>query len=135
MFKKILIPIDTADSAQKSVEVAKTIAENYGSEIVLLHVFSAHITNSVFEGAPRSLPDKSELFQVALKILSEIKIPIKTHIETGDPSIKIVSFADQEKVDLIVMGNRGLSGISQLFLDSVSEQVVHQAHCAVLVVK
>ncbi|MDY0404189.1 universal stress protein [Virgibacillus sp. 179-BFC.A HS] len=56
-------------------------------------------------------------------------------ILSGKPAQELASFAEENEVDLIVMGNRGISGIKKFVMGSVSEKVTNQASCAVLVVK
>jgi nucleotide-binding universal stress UspA family protein len=56
-------------------------------------------------------------------------------VEQGYPAEVIVSLASDEAVDLIVIGNRGMSGVGRFLVGSVSDRVVHHAPCSVLVVK
>ena len=78
----------------------------------------------------------------ALKMLEERKhryalheVIIEIKLLVGNPSEKIIDFANQEKVDLIVIGNVGLSGISKVrALGSVSRSVSERASCPVLIV-
>ncbi|TLS38228.1 universal stress protein [Pseudalkalibacillus caeni] len=53
----------------------------------------------------------------------------------GNPAEEIPRYAQENEVDLIVVGNRGLSGIKKLMMGSVSQKIVDHAHCPVLVVK
>ena len=59
---------------------------------------------------------------------------IKTLSTYGDPAKAIVAFAEKEQVDLIVIGRRGLGGLSSWLLGSVSKSIIDQARCAVTVV-
>ena len=60
---------------------------------------------------------------------------VKTMLAEGDPAAMIVDTADRENPDLLIMGSRGLSGIRELFMGSVSHKVSHSARCSVLIVK
>ena len=60
---------------------------------------------------------------------------VKTMLADGDPAAMIVDTADRENPDLLIMGSRGLSGIRELFMGSVSHKVSHSARCSVLIVK
>ncbi|MGB7486028.1 MAG: universal stress protein, partial [Phormidesmis sp.] len=53
----------------------------------------------------------------------------------GDPTAEIIDYAEQQKIDLIVMPSRGRTGISRFFMGSIAERVVRFAHCPVLVLK
>ncbi|WP_240452417.1 universal stress protein [Virgibacillus sp. YIM 98842] len=54
---------------------------------------------------------------------------------SGKPAAELIKYADENKVDLIVIGNRGLSGIKKFFMGSVSQKVTNDAPCAVFVMK
>jgi nucleotide-binding universal stress UspA family protein len=60
---------------------------------------------------------------------------VRTMIADGDPAATIVDAADGEKPDLLVMGSRGLSGVQELLMGSVSHKVSHSAKCTVAVAK
>jgi nucleotide-binding universal stress UspA family protein len=60
---------------------------------------------------------------------------VKTMLADGDPAAMIVDAAGREKPDLLIMGSRGLSGIRELFMGSVSHKVSHSAPCSVVIVK
>lgn len=60
---------------------------------------------------------------------------LRSRVETGDPAATIVSVATAEKVDMLVMGSRGLGDIQGLLLGSVSHKVAHLAPCTVVTVK
>jgi nucleotide-binding universal stress UspA family protein len=74
-------------------------------------------------------------------VISDAKIRISSTISTdyeilaGKPADELVKFAKEKDVDLIIMGNRGISGIKKLVTGSVSKKVVDEAECPVLVVK
>jgi len=53
----------------------------------------------------------------------------------GSPAKKIAEFAEEEKVDLVIVGSRGLGGISEAILGSVANSIVHKSKVSVLVVK
>jgi nucleotide-binding universal stress UspA family protein len=73
--------------------------------------------------------------------LEEIKqkyknsVRIRTAVLVGRPENKIVEFANRQNVDLIVMGSRGLKGISRFVMGSVSRNVSERAKCTVMIVK
>ena len=55
-------------------------------------------------------------------------------METGAPDDKIVKLADKEKVDAIVMGTHGVTGLARVFIGSVADRVVRKASCPVILV-
>jgi nucleotide-binding universal stress UspA family protein len=80
------------------------------------------------------------LQKVGEDILSKAKkVAGSTHvtdlIDHGDPAARIIEIAEERKVDLIIMGSRGLSGIRRLFTGSISDKVANQAACPVMIVR
>ncbi|TET26704.1 MAG: universal stress protein, partial [Candidatus Bathyarchaeum sp.] len=80
--------------------------------------------------------------RIGNKILAEAKhtvkkqkIPVKAVLKEGDAVHEIVRTAKEEKIDLIVMGARGVSRIKELLLGSVSHGVCRKTHCSVMIVK
>lgn len=81
---------------------------------------------------------KEEVKAVCKEVEQELKsLPNKsrTFAIEGSPGHMIVEFVKQNDADLVVMGSRGLSGLKELFLGSVSHYVVQKAHCPVFIVK
>lgn len=76
-----------------------------------------------------------ELAEAAVKRLAVPGRTAEARTVTGDPRVEILSVAEQEKPDLIVLGSHGRSGLSKLVLGSVASHVVTHAHRPVLVVK
>ncbi|HET7627589.1 MAG TPA: universal stress protein [Bacillales bacterium] len=76
-----------------------------------------------------------ETLKEAKAELEGTAISYETHVLNGEPADEIVDFAVAHENDLIVVGNRGLSGLKKLVLGSVSKKIVSRAHCPVLVVK
>ena len=144
MYNKILVPIDGSKNSFAALEHASTLAGLSGAELHILYVMA--LSQQVplapqISGYKISLytVDKPEDFAKTIIDAAVASVPetvnIKTHVEIGAPTIVIKEFAEQHKVDMIVIGSRGLGAISGLILGSVSGYVVHQAKCPVLVVK
>ena len=156
-FEKILVPYDGSQFADKALENAIGIAKMSGSntQIFLLHVTPNIPIPLTFERpvysakTGKSIPLTQyiqelivEMEENASKMLEEERqkyahhnIKIETILLNGYPSEKIVEFAEKENVDLIVIGNIGLSGLSKVkALGSVSRSVSESASCPVLIV-
>lgn len=71
----------------------------------------------------------------ARTLLDGIEATIEAETLEGDPAYEIVAFARQHTADLIVIGSRGWGGVRSALLGSVSDRVLHGAHCPVLVVR
>ena len=158
MFKKIIVALDMSPMAENVFEKALSIAKNNQGELLLLHVISSEEDNS-----PLAIPPNMfDLYPVAgndltieswqeewenylhegkklLERHSKIAIAENVKVEgeqlQGSASRTICQFAKEKKADLIVMGRRGRSGLSEILLGSVSNYVLHNAPCSVLIVQ
>jgi nucleotide-binding universal stress UspA family protein len=80
----------------------------------------------------------TELGNLAIEISTAditTDVPLKPIIKFGNPSNQILETAEEEEVDLIVMGSHGHGFVAGALLGSVSQRVLHQADCPVLIVK
>jgi nucleotide-binding universal stress UspA family protein len=68
-------------------------------------------------------------------LAQEHGVDIEYQAMRGDPAIVISKLAENENVDLVVVGNRGIKGIKRLFIESVSSKVVQNSNRSILVVK
>ena len=157
MYKKILVPYDDSEPSNKALDHAAAIAKmSGGSEVILLYVIAEFPTYHFIQRPARSiktgetitlsqyLKEIYELMEesangVLDKKKEEIKktagLEIRTKLLTGHISNVIIDFAAKEKVDLIVIGNVGRSGISKIrTLGSVSRSVSERAPCPVMII-
>jgi nucleotide-binding universal stress UspA family protein len=146
MFQHILLASDGSDHALQATEAAAEIARKFGARVTLLTVFNPPIMSPPFLGGPEPLIDAEILVQQAEEVQEAVErrtgevlekhtVPYECLREVGHPVDHIVSVAEREKVDLIVMGSRGLGGLQSFLLGSVSDRVLHHAHCPVLIVR
>lgn len=155
-FQKILVPLDGSEHSGRALEIAIQLAKKLNSKLVLLTVYSGTVvpvtSPELALHAPATIPDATSaaLSQMAIegarnhseKILAEAKekarletIEVETELAEGNAVETIVRKSKEEKFDMIVMGARGLGKIRKLFIGSVSEGVIKNAHCPVLIVK
>lgn len=145
MFNRIVVPLDGSEFADRALEIAIELAGKYSASIVIAHVVpiaSALVTGPEVSSAPILLNLSSELEESGRRILEEgakkaqaAGIPVTTVLEHGNVSDNIISIAENEKADLIVIGERGLGAVARFFLGSVANKVSHHAKCPVLIVK
>jgi nucleotide-binding universal stress UspA family protein len=142
MLKKILVPTDGSEHARKAVNYACELALKFRATVCLLHVVP--LPPALFHEAAFSMPDLQKFQEEdGKRIIEEAKRETKDRgvkevqsaVVQGNPASRIIEFARSEGVDLIVMGNRGLSGIKEFVLGSVSHRVTHLADCTVTIVK
>lgn len=152
MIKRILVPVDGSEHADKALEYALDLADKYDADIEVLNVVStAPIPIGPYPMGYGELAVPAwvgayskELKASHEKMLSEAlekaktnkpSLNISTKLVKGRPADKIVETAKEGNFDIIVMGSRGLGGIKKFFLGSVSDRVSDDAECPVLIVK
>ena len=140
IFSKILIAIDGSDASMDAADYAISISKQHNAELYALHVIHADVDlfgpheTSEFMTEMRN-EGKKYMDKVRLKA-NEKNIQIKTEfISSTNIAGGIVDYAEENNIDLIVIGTRGLSGFKKLLLGSVATDVVTYAHCPVMVVK
>ena len=146
-WKTILVPHDFSSSANHAAALARDEAKLHGGTILLLHVIdlptqlppNAAILPSE-TGAPISVKDyamssaEQHLQELAARLAKD-GVQATPFVRVGKPVEQINEFADENKVDLIVMGTPGHTGIRALIAGSVTEKVVRSAKVPVLTVR
>ena len=139
MYKRILVPTDGSEFAKKAQNHALFLAKVSGAEIVALSVTENNFVNElplddeVYQ-FNQILKEQSEENLKEFDELNEDNIKITHVIREGSPAKVILEVANDENVDLIVMGSSGKSGFDRFIMGSVADKVVNSAKCAVLVV-
>jgi universal stress protein A len=136
----ILVPTDFSEHAEKAYAEAIQFAKVFGARIDLLHVYDIPDLASAYE---ITFPDQLEagIRKTALRKLEAWKeqataegIETSTHIEFGAPGRIIAQHASEAKIDLIVMGTRGLGAVKHMLLGSVADRTIRTSPCSVLIV-
>ena len=135
--RKILVPVD---GSEQSCSAARWAAAS-GDAVTLLHVYvlDGETTMSLGSRSADEIKDIREkhaapVFDKARAAMGGVK-PSNTIAVMGNAGEEIVSQAKLGGFDQVVMGNRGRSAIKELLLGSVSEHVLHHAHCPVTIVR
>ena len=134
MLKNILVPIDGSEGSDRAVAEAIKLAEVCEAKLNFLYI--ANI-NQLAINACLSDVVLEAVTKAGNVILDRAMSGIKKEAfsETGSPAVAILDFAEHSGTDLIVMGSRGLGVVKGVLLGSVSQYIVEQAKCPVLVVK
>ena len=149
VFSKVLVAYDGSDPSKRALDHAAKMAAMFEGELVILTVVpkvSVPVYSNAELGAQAmdiaSLQERMhENYSLSMKKAEEeIKglypnLNVETILKEGRPSSTIVSEAERLGISLIVMGSRGLGGISGWLLGSTSRQVVDQCTKAILIVK
>lgn len=142
MFKKILVPTDGSRGVERAVNCATTVALAFEAKVYLL--FVAEPPTMLLEYA--NIAEKNiieALHHEGKRILEKTADAVRksgveeveTVLKTGTPAKVILDFANEEKVDLIVMGTHGRRGLDRVLLGSVTEEVVRVSKVPVMTVR
>jgi nucleotide-binding universal stress UspA family protein len=143
--KKILVAVDGSNPSYNASTHAIDLAKTYDAKLIVLSIISP-VPYSQFEyaniGRMNEIEkiEKEEAEQDIDKVkqrATEKKVSIKTDVLIKYTSVvkEIVEYAENNKVDMIVIGSRGMTGFKKMLLGSVATGVVTYSHCPVLVVK
>lgn len=143
MFAKILIPVDGSNAAWKALDYAIELGKKFESTLIPVHVVEPVVLLPVADSfpyiPPELLTDMQNLGEKLLKTAGErlVNYPhsYQTKLAYGNPPSKILDIAEEEQCDAIAMGSKGLTGIKEFLLGSVSTNVVHHAKIPVLIIK
>ena len=138
-FKKILNPVDGSSHSEHATKYAIELAKEFDASIVLLHChakFPVVLAEPYFQQAINEILKASEELVVPYEtMLKESGVEYDIRLLEGLPGSTIANVAKIEKIDLIVMGSRGVSDFEGLFLGSVAHQVLHKSDCPVFIAK
>jgi nucleotide-binding universal stress UspA family protein len=151
IFSKILIPVDGSINSMKAIDYAVDLADKYKSELLALHVlysqsgFAFHketvagtITSSSLNDLNLEAKQEAEKwFEEINKRAAERNVQIKTEVVFTVISIVegILTYAEKENINLIIIGSKGKSGWKKLIVGSVASGISTYAHCPILIVK
>jgi nucleotide-binding universal stress UspA family protein len=138
--KNLLLPVDFSEPSLKATEYALSLAHKFGATLHLLHVIEDPVVYlPMFESYP--IPTR-EQFETYAQDRLENWIPageaegirIEPRFRHGRPHVEIVEYAEENRIDLIVMGTHGRGLAAHLLMGSVAEKIVRKAPCPVLTV-
>ena len=152
---KLLVPVDGSNASISAVKKALELAGEYGFSIKLISVVTARDSEyrrheNAWKGVDGSIISESEDLEKMLEkkikenaqrlldaIVSKLDfsgIRVEKEVLLGEPYAKIIETAKNDNIDIIVMSNRGFSKVKRFFVGSVTQKVISEAPCPVLVV-
>jgi nucleotide-binding universal stress UspA family protein len=139
LYGRILIATDGSEKNRAAVEEALRISRLCGSAVVAVYVtdlgaFESASADVMIRDTWTVVQQEAEAALARVRAMAE-GVPLETVVLDGKPAAQIVKFAEESKIDLIVIGTQGKRGLERLLLGSVAEQVIRMAPCKVLVVK
>jgi len=138
MYDRILLPTDGSRGNSRAVEQAIGLAAQSDARLHVLFVvedlpYAPEMMDGQVEARLREIGEEaiSDIRQRA----ADAGVSVETALEDGTPHQSILEYADEEGMDLIVMGTHGRSGLDRYLLGSVTERVVRGADTPVLTVR
>jgi len=144
-FARILVPTDFSPPSSAALAMAKALAAQFGASIHMIHVLhdpyaTAAYASDVYGYLPAGLRETWQReaqthLDAQLAPAERAQFRAATRVIFGTPARAIVDYANENAIDLIVMGTHGRGGVAHLLLGSVAERVVRTADCPVLTVR
>ncbi len=138
-YKKILVPLDGSELAERALEPAMQIAEATGAQLVLLRIVPPlflTVDPLVYDQIIQQIEDEAKAY---LRSLHAIKIspdlPVHLVTQTGSAAALILNYAQEYACTLIIMSSHGRSGASRWVYGSVADKVLRGACCNVLIIR
>jgi len=145
VFNRIVVGTDGSETAAEAVRQAVELAKLSGARLSLVSAFepvSGRRLQDEQEGAPADVQheigpreDVNLVLDSAAATVKQAGVEVQTHPVEGNPADAILEVAEQTKADLIVVGNKGMTGARRFLLGSVPNNVSHHAPCNVMIVR
>lgn len=145
MFSRIVVGTDGSETAEEAVRQAVDLAKIAGSQVSIVSAYEP-VSNRQLEEERREAPadvqheigpreDVNLTLEAAAAVAKKEGVEVQTLAREGDPADAILDAAGEVKADLIVVGNKGMTGARRFVLGSVPNKVSHHAPCSVIIVR
>jgi nucleotide-binding universal stress UspA family protein len=145
MFKAIVVGTDGSETANEAVRQATELAKAVGASVDLVSAYEPVSGARLREEAqqvPKDMEwmvnpreDVDATLKAAGEQVGEAGVEVQTFAREGDPADAILDVAEERKSDLIIVGNKGMTGAKRFLLGSVPNKVSHHAPCSVLIIR
>jgi len=145
VFTRIVVGTDGSETAAEAVRQAADLAKLAGSELRIVSAYepvSRRRVEGEKQGAPADVQheigpreDVNLVLDAAAAAAKSKGVEVQTHPVEGDPAEAILNVAEETEADLIIVGNKGMTGARRFLLGSVPNNVSHHAPCAVMIVR
>ena len=145
MFQSIVVGTDGSETAGEAVREAIELAKAVGASIELVSAYEP-VSNQRLREESRQAPedlqwmvnareDVDATLDAATALAEENGVPVQKYARQGDPADAILDVAEEQGAQLVVVGNKGMTGARRFLLGSVPNKVSHHAPCSVLIVR
>jgi nucleotide-binding universal stress UspA family protein len=145
VFRSIVVGTDGSETAQKAVDAAVELAQLTGARLELVSAYEP-VSSQRLRAEARQVPadlqwmvnpreDVDATLSEAAERVAGSGAEARTYAREGDPADAILDVAEELGSDLIVVGNKGMTGAKRFLLGSVPNKVSHHAPCAVMIIR
>ena len=143
LFSHILVPTDGSTSSINAAKLAIRLAASHRSRLTFAYVVDSAVLEELTRHSQKTAQQVQHELEMngqryldyLVRLAQQERLNIKQVLRRGNPHSEIISLADEEGVDLIVMGEVGRRGARRMLMGSVAERVIGYARCPVLVTK
>ena len=145
MFSSIVVGTDGSETAAEAVRQAVDLAKAVGAKVQLVSAYEPVSNQRIREErqqAPEDVQwsinpreDVDGTLSEALELAEQNGVTAERFARQGDPADAILDVAEETKADLIIVGNKGMTGARRFLLGSVPNKVSHHAPCSVLIIR
>ncbi len=145
MFTRIVVGTDGSETASEAVRQAVDVAKLSGAQLSIVSAYEP-VSKRRVEGEQLEAPadvqheinpreDVNLVLEAAAAAARQAGVEVQTHPVENDPADALLNVAEETKADLIVVGNKGMTGARRFLLGSVPNNVSHHAPCSVMIVR
>jgi len=145
VFKSIVVGTDGSETATSAVKQAVDLATQIGAKLELVSAYEP-VSDQRLREERTEVPDDLQwmvnpredvdaTLNDAAEIAKEAGVDVEVFARQGDPADAILDVAEEQKADLIIVGNKGMTGAKRFLLGSVPNKVSHHAPCSVLIIR
>ena len=145
MFSSLVVGTDGSDTAKEAVRQATELAKSVGGRVHLVSAYEP-VSETRLREERVQVPDDLQwmvnpredveaTLQEAAGGIESAGVDVSTYAREGDPADAILDVAEEQNADLIVVGNKGMTGARRFLLGSVPNKVSHHAPCSVMIIR
>jgi nucleotide-binding universal stress UspA family protein len=145
VFKSIVVGTDGSETATQAVHQAVDLAKEIDAKLELVSAYEP-VSDQRLREERTDVPDDLQwmvnpredvdaTLKDAAEVAKEAGVKVETYARQGDPADAILDVAEEQNADLIIVGNKGMTGAKRFLLGSVPNKVSHHAPCSVLIIR
>lgn len=134
MFKKIVVGTDGSASATRAVRRSVDLARTSGAELIVVHAHPDANVGYGLSGDEYPVIDRAKTIIKEAESQYAADVAVRSVLRQGEAADVLIDIAEEEGADLIVVGNKGMTGARRFVVGSVPNRVSHHSPCDVLIV-